>query len=205
MPPVEKDGLTRENEWVPAKDPVHFDKPELVGVGLCSEFARALVGGDPELSIGLIPCAMGGSSIGEWQPGEELYTNAVSRAREAMGGGKLAGILWHQGEADATPELAPKYGERFSAMLARLREDLGAEGAPAIIGELGRFLTSPSAVELNMVLNRLPETVPCCAVVSSEGLVDNGDHLHFDASSLRSFGRRYAEAFTIMSRRVALE
>lgn len=38
--------LTKENEWVLAKDPVHFDKTEIAGVGLCSEFARTLIQSD---------------------------------------------------------------------------------------------------------------------------------------------------------------
>src|SRR5262245_28651856 len=32
---------TEDKRWVPAVDPLHFDKPELIGVGLGSSFARA--------------------------------------------------------------------------------------------------------------------------------------------------------------------
>ena len=81
-------------EWVPAKDPVHFDKPKMAGVGLCSSFARQVADRYPDARIGLIPCAMGGSALAEWMPGKKLYTNAVARTRAALnGGGRLAGIL----------------------------------------------------------------------------------------------------------------
>src|SRR6056297_770960 len=32
----------REQEWVPAVDPLHFDKPKIVGVGLGRTFANVL-------------------------------------------------------------------------------------------------------------------------------------------------------------------
>ena len=41
----------------------------------------------------------------------------------------------------------------------------------------------------------LAAAVPRCAWVSSEGLNHRGDQLHFDSPSLRTLGRRYAEAF----------
>jgi hypothetical protein len=130
--------LTRELSWTLARDPVHFDKP-IAGVGLCSEFARALVKSDPGIVVGLIPCAVGGTSLDQWKPGGELYVGAVARAREAMKRGKLAGILWHQGEADNTHDKVVTYADRFASMIARLRADLGAENVPLVIGELGRF------------------------------------------------------------------
>lgn len=184
--------LTRDNAWVPAVDPVHFDKPELAGVGLASTFARVL-DDDPQVVIGLVPAAFGGTSLDEWRPGGELYTTAVARARTAMQRGTLAGILWHQGEADSSPEKAATYAERFANFISQLRSDLGAPDVPVVVGELGRY--RPRHAVLNEVLAQLPARVPRCAFVSSEGLVDKGDNLHFDTPSLHEFGRRYARAW----------
>ena len=55
--------------WVPAVDPLHWDKPAIVGVGPGRSFARALAARDPTLTIGLIPAAVGGSPISSWEPG----------------------------------------------------------------------------------------------------------------------------------------
>ena len=54
--------LDKANAWVPAKDPAHFDKPTIAGVGLCSEFARRAAADAPQAKIGLIPCAVGGTT-----------------------------------------------------------------------------------------------------------------------------------------------
>lgn len=48
--------LTKDLKWVPAKDPLHFDKP-IAGVGPGSEFARGILKANPDATIGLIPSA----------------------------------------------------------------------------------------------------------------------------------------------------
>jgi Carbohydrate esterase, sialic acid-specific acetylesterase len=184
--------FTKDRQWVPAKDPVHFDKP-VAGVGLCSEFARQIVSANPKTTVGLIPCAMGGSSLDEWKPGGELYSNAVARTRSAMKNGTLAGILWHQGEADSAHDKVAAYPKKFAAMIGQLRKDLSVENMPVIVGELGRFLAA--GAEFNAALPEVVRRVPRCACVTSEGLSDRGDHLHFDSASQRILGRRYAAAF----------
>lgn len=185
--------LDKDSKWVPAKDPVHFDKPKIAGVGLCSQFAREVLKSEPDSTIGLIPCAVGGTSLKQWSPGGELYKNAVERTRLAMKSGSLAGILWHQGEADSTVSLSASYPERFAAMIGSLRKELGAERIPLLVGELGTY--RPEYVRLNESLAQVPSKVPFCALVSSAGLTSNPDNIHFNAESLRAFGSRYAEAY----------
>jgi len=187
--------LTKGLEWTLARDPVHFDKP-IAGVGLSSEFARTLAGSDPTIVIGLVPCAVGGTSLDQWKPDGLLYNDAVARAREAMKRGTLSGILWHQGESDAAHDKVVTYGDRFVSMIARLRSDLGAENVPLVIGEIGRF--EPRHAEFNAIIPGLAARVPLCAYASSEGLRDKGDHLHFDTASLYLLGRRYAAAYAVL-------
>lgn len=191
--------LNKELAWAPAIDPLHWDKPERIGVGLASTFARVIADAKPEAKIGLIPAAFGGTSLDQWAIGGELYTNAVARAREAMKHGKLAGILWHQGESDAAADKLATYPERFVKMIAQLRADLGANEVPLVIGEIGRF--HASGKEVNAVLTKLPARVPVCGCVSAEGLGDQGDKVHFDTPAYREFGRRYAQAWTALSKR----
>jgi hypothetical protein len=185
--------LTKELHWLPAIDPLHYDKPDVVGVGPGLGFAKVVADSDPAMTIGLIPAAVGGTSLDQWKPGGELYANAVARTREAMKRGRLAGILWHQGESDIAPELTATYAERFQAMIAQLRADLDARDVPVLVGELGRF--RPANAAMNLVLAKLPGQVPLCAFVTSVALIDKGDKLHFDAPGQREFGRRYALAW----------
>ena len=44
----------------------------------------------------------------------------------------------------------------------------------------------------------IPLQVPHTAFVSSSGLKPKSDNVHFDAPSLREFGRRYAHAFLML-------
>jgi hypothetical protein len=190
--------LTKGLSWTLASDPVHFDKP-IAGVGLCSEFARVLVRSDPKIVVGLIPCAVGGTSLDEWRPGGALYVNAVGRAREAMKRGTLSGILWHQGEADIAHQRVTTYGDRFASMIAHLRADLGAGNVPLVIGEIGHFRSENA--EFNANLPSVARRVPLCSCVTTENLKDRGDGLHFDTPSLYILGQRYAAAYAALAAR----
>jgi hypothetical protein len=184
--------LNKELTWAPAVDPLHWDKPT-AGVGLGRTFGRVVAEKYPGAQIGLIPAAFGGTSLDQWTPGGELYTNALERARRALKDGKLTAILWHQGESEKTPQDVATYTVRFRVMITQLRRELGAENLPLIVGELGEF--RPENAAMNAVLAKLPEQIPNCVFVSAAGLVDRGDKLHFDSASFREFGRRYAKAY----------
>src|SRR5690349_7266005 len=61
--------LNKELQWVPAIDPVHFDSPSRVGVGIARTFGRVLAEANPSATIGLIPAAVGATSLDQWKPG----------------------------------------------------------------------------------------------------------------------------------------
>lgn len=187
--------LDKNNNWVVAKDPLHFDKP-YAGVGPGLSFAHAMLEGNKNIQIGLIPCAWGGSPIKVWSPGAKYFENfpydeAITRAKIAMQKGQLKGILWHQGESDNDASKAEVYLGKLKALIANLRRDLNMPNLPFVVGEIGRFNKEDY---INKIVNTLPEEVENTAVVSSEGLVDKGDQLHFDSPSARELGKRYAEA-----------
>jgi hypothetical protein len=153
-------------------------------------------------TIGLIPCAVGGTPLERWMKGGDLYEQALKRARLAMKNGVLKGILWHQGEADSgSEENARSYAKRLAQMIQDLRADLGAGDVPFVAGKLGEYLSttnkdgSPSYWPLvNQQIDSVPAKVPHTAVVESSGLKNKGDGVHFDTPSLREFGERYAKA-----------
>lgn len=183
--------LTKDLQWVPAKDPLHFDKPA-AGVGLGSEFAREILKAAPNATVGLIPCAVGGTSLDQWKVGGPLYNSAVTRTKEAMKQGQLAGILWHQGESDSgNPANVASYADRLSVMVAQLRKDLQADKVPVVLGELiHEFKTNDS---VNVALAAASKKIPLCTLVSSEGLGNKA--LHFNSPDLRKFGQRYATEY----------
>jgi hypothetical protein len=194
--------LDRTDRWLPASDPIHFDKP-IVGVGPGLTFGKVIAEHTPSARIGLIPCAVGGSPISTWQPGgyweqtgSHPYDDAIARTHLAQRNGLLKGILWHQGESDSNEHDAERYLGRLEALIARLRSALHAPGAPFVAGTLGDFVLvrNPWAQVVNDALLDLPRRVERTACVKAEGLEHKGDDLHFDAASARELGRRYAEA-----------
>lgn len=189
--------LDKNNRWVPATPPLHFDKP-IAGLGIGDGFGRKMAAADKSVTIGLIPCAVGGTPLRRWVPGGDLYRKAIVRARIAMKQGTLKGILWHQGESDCREETGAKsYGARLASMIAGFRKELGAPKVPVAVGELGQFLSEkryPHYKTINKTFNELPGNVANTACVDSDGLKPKRDNVHFDAPSLITFGERYAEA-----------
>lgn len=189
----------RNGEWRSATEPLHYDK-ESAGVGLAMSFAEALLERNPESAIGFVPCAVGSTPIARWMPGADLYRHAVEQAGAARQGGSIKGLLWHQGEHDSIEAgTARDYGRHFERMIRALREELNEPALPVVVGGLGNFLAArpdfPYSHIVDTNLRKLPRTVSHCGFASSEGLGDKGDSLHFDARSLREFGRRYADVY----------
>lgn len=189
-------------QWVPATDPVHFDKPAIAGVGPAISFAEAMLAADTSIQIGLIPAAWGGSPIRVWEPGTTYlnahpYDDAIRRANIARQKGVLKGMLWHQGESDNDSARSIIYLDKLTELIKRLRRDLKEETLPFIAGELGYFNKSDL---INPRLGRLPAVVPFTFVVSAKGLNDKGDQLHFSTAAARELGKRYAAAMLFLQK-----
>jgi Carbohydrate esterase, sialic acid-specific acetylesterase len=195
--------LNKANQWVPATEPMHFDKPAVVGVGPGLAFGKLMAEQNPNSFIGLIPTAVGGSAIDAWTPGgyhEQTknypYDEAIKRVQLAQRAGTLHGILWHQGESDSKPELAAGYEAKLTELIGRFRQVFGSPDAPVVVGTLGDFylLKNPAATQINAILSNLPKHVSRVGCADASGLTDGGDATHFNAESARELGRRYANA-----------
>ncbi|KAG0472750.1 hypothetical protein HPP92_014607 [Vanilla planifolia] len=116
--------------WQMAHEPLHadIDFKKTCGVGPGMPFAHSVVAASTEaVPLGLVPCAVGGTSIREWARGTSLYKNLVHRARvaAASAGGRVAAMLWYQGESDTVSEKdAEAYGHRMETLISHLRADL---------------------------------------------------------------------------------
>jgi hypothetical protein len=203
--------LDAAGRWVPAVDPLHWDKPS-AGTGLARSFAVEYLRAFPGVTLGFIPAACGGSPISTWQPGQYFdqtqshpYDDALARTRNALKHGTLQGILWHQGESDRSPELSERYEVALTALVARLRRDLDSPRVPFLIGQLGQFAGAgpwdESARRVDLAQRNVAAHVPFAAFVPSDGLTSKPDNLHFDARSLREFGKRYAAVFADLAKR----
>ncbi len=194
--------VLRNGRWFNAYRPVNPDRAT-AGVCLAESFAVEYAKAHEGAEVGIIPCADGGTSLSQWQRGGLLFDNAVNMARLAIRTSNLVAILWHQGEADCGESKNAHYLERLSATMSSLREALGAEDIPLIVGGLGDFLKdreeSPSLKsypKINEQLLQFAATTHRTAYASAEGLLSNPDNLHFCAEALLEFGRRYYAAFS---------
>ena len=196
--------LNRQGDWEIAKNPLHFDIPS-AGVGPGLAFAREMLADaeSADIVIGLIPCAAGGSGIDMWKTGmfweptkSYPYENALIRTKLALKEGTLKGILWHQGEADCSPEKTAVYKAKLETLVAALRKEFREPAVPFIVGEIPNFRIKGN--ELNKVFHEAKRDILRYDVVSGEGFTALPDSVHIDARSQREFGKRYAEKMKLM-------
>lgn len=213
LPPLEPSHVFawRDGRWEPAREPVVRDRP-FSGEGMGTSFGQAVAAATGE-DVGLIPCSLGGSPLDAWQPGQELFETALAQSLAALAAeARIAGVLWHQGEADSEDvELAHTYFKRFAPMMAefeaRLRDGAKqqdrvqavAQPLPVVVGELGDYLDGFASSKYHRVINaQLHEYAagaPARACVTARDLPHKGDHLHFSARAQRMLGLRYADAW----------
>ena len=195
--------MMRGDEWVAMKEPLH-EQTTKATVGLGASFAKAFVE-TFDCELGLIPVAVGGSSVLQWKPNytgdkEHLYAKAIEMAKKAQETSEICAILWHQGETNRN---STTYAQHLKEVLDPMIEELGLDRDQIVIitGELGAW--EGKEVELvNSALAAIDAEgyFPCYAVASQEGLTNvekerSGSDSHFDSPSLRVFGYRYFEAF----------
>lgn len=180
-------------------DAISADRAAGIGPGLI--FARAMrkANGRPIL---LVPCAKGGSSIRQWTPGggrDTLYGSCLARIRET--GGKLRGVLWYQGETDAhAADTAGRWSASFTALVARLRADLGQPRLPVVAVQLADKPRIEDGTDkfpgwrvVQQSQAALPGAINCLATVEAKGQPLAPDDLHLTTAAQRVVGVRLAE------------
>lgn len=174
------------------------------GAGLGLTFAKTLVE-RAGVDIDLVPCAHGGTSMTDWDPGRRdeggasLYGAMLRRVREALASGgttRLAGVLWYQGESDASAEAAPLYTERMEHLVSAFREDLRAPELPFYLVQLGTFANpdttnEPSWGDVREQQRLLPERIEGTRMVPAVDL-ELDDLIHIGTQGHRRLGRRLA-------------
>jgi len=194
--------IDKSMKWIYAKEPLHFYEPSLTGLDCGMSFAKKLLDSIPEgVSIAIIPCAVGGSSIEQWINNETyrevtLLDNFKEKVDFAKDYGKIKGIIWHQGESNAKSELIPKYSQRLDSLFNSFRIFVENDTLPIIIGELGSY-TEPIEKQMkwnsiNTIIHNIALTDKNLSIVETGDLNHKGDKVHFDSESQRILGERFA-------------
>lgn len=168
------------------------------GAGLGLPFAVEMVKrtGRP---VGLIASAHGGTSMTEWDPslkdkgGESLYGSMYKQVQSA--GGKVRGVLWYQGESDASKDPQPLYKERMRKLVESFRKDFGDANLPFYYVQIGRFiLENPDATYWNKLQNDQLELEKELAPGGMVPVIDLAldDLIHAGTEGLKILGYRLA-------------
>lgn len=189
-------------------DKVSEDAGARLGPGL--SFALTLAKKRPDMAIGLVPCAKSDTDISQWQRSHRdstLYGSCLKRIRAASLEGRVAGILFFQGEADAyDPARAPErdllpeaYAERFSAVVKGFRDDLSSPGLPVVFAQIGTNRL-PALFSQWETIRRQQRAVdlPCTAMIATDDL-SLGDAVHFTTEAYRTIGERFAAAYVTVA------
>jgi hypothetical protein len=204
VPPIynERIQMLRNGRWQMMTEPINYDRP-VSGISLAGSFADAWCRQNQGDTIGLIPCAEGGSTLDEWAVNQSLFRHAITDAKFAMQNSELTGILWHQGESDSMNGNYKVYYKKLLSIIEALRKELNAPDIPLIIGGLGDFLGKEGFGKhcteydlINQELQKFAFEQDSCYFVTATGLTSNPDGIHIDAISQRKYGLRYFEAFS---------
>lgn len=148
--------------------------------------------------VGLIPCAHGGTSMDQWSPnlkdrgGESLYGAMLRRIR--LAGGRVRGVLWYQGESDASEKAAPLFEEKFRRFIQQLRQDTGLPTLPFYYVQIGRHVANAPAAFWDMVQDaqlRVESQLPNIWMTTCVDC-ELDDGIHVGTDDLRLLGLRLA-------------
>jgi sialate O-acetylesterase len=173
-------------------------KTRLKGAGLGLPFAKEILR-RTGVPVGLVAAAHGGASMLQWDPagrdrgGETLYGSLYRQVLDA--GGRVAGVLWYQGESDANAEGVPRFAERLRGLIAALRRDLASPELPFLMVQIGRYVASQPSAPWNAIQElqrRAAAEIPGTGLAASVDLPLD-DPIHVGTSGLKRLGVRLAK------------
>ncbi len=187
---------------IPAKEPLHFYEPGMKGTGCGLAFGKTLLKYIPgDVTILLIPTAVGGSSINQWirnstHRGVPLLSNFREKVEIGKRYGEVKAILWHQGESDANAEGIKSRQEKLGTLFTQFRKAVGNPTLPILMGELGSYSKEKELwLQMNEQIRAYSSADKYTSVIKTSDLKNKGDFLHFDSKSQREMGARFAKEY----------
>jgi hypothetical protein len=182
------------------------------GLSPADYFGRTLVANLPkDVTVGVINVAIGGCKIELFMQDSlqsyvskapswmvpmikeydgNPYQRLVEMARLAQKDGVIKGVLLHQGESNTGDTTWPgKVKVVYDNLLKDLH--LKTNAVPLLAGETVNADQGGACASMNKIIATLPATIPKSYVISSAGLPQRGDKLHFTAAGYRELGKRY--------------
>jgi hypothetical protein len=202
-------GRTKGN-WYPAVPPLCRCH---TGLTPADYFGRTMVANLPgNIRVGVINVSIGGCKIELFDKDNCLayistapdwlknmakeydgnpYARLVEMAKLAQKDGVIKGFLIHQGESNTNDTLWPG---KVKGVYDNLVKDLNLypKSVPLLAGEVVNADQDGICASMNLIIAKLPQTIPNSYVIPSKGCTDAADNLHFNADGYRKLGKRYA-------------
>jgi hypothetical protein len=191
--------LWRDGAWEQAKDPLGPASEPDRGVGPGMTFGIEVLSHEPSgTTVGLIMCARGETSIGNWGPGAHIYNQCKQAARRA--GGQIAGVVFLQGEHEAgSPNGGAVWAKGFEKSEQAFERDFGP--TPFVLGQIGSLdpLRAPFQQQVRDAQAASAAAHPEITLVTTTDLPVDG--VHFTLSAEKTLGTRFGEAWYTLSQR----
>lgn len=204
------------DQWYTAFPPLHDCSAGLEGICPGDWFGKTMIDSvRSDISVGLVPCALSGMALNVFLKGssatstvgppavrgKNAYAWMLARCKLAQQKGVIKGMLLHQGESGTGTSQA--WDAMAMQIFNDLKTDLGLDSKTVlVVGQLRSDSKSPSQnnTSLNTLIAGMPAKYPKVGLASSQGLSGNGkDVWHFNPTSMREIGRRYAKALLALS------
>lgn len=196
--------LNAKLEWVEAREPLHhdIDSGKVCGLGPGLVFAasvlRQLNGAEESApSMGLVPCAIGGTQIKEWEKGSKLYEQMIHRAKySTASSGTIKALLWYQGESDTySSQNVKEFPDRLTSLFMNIRRDLQNDELPIIqVGITAKDHPHPEFLE-EVRRAQMAVNLPGVYYVDANGLPLLEDNIHLNTHSQVQLGKWLADAY----------
>ncbi|MCF8049138.1 MAG: sialate O-acetylesterase [Desulfarculaceae bacterium] len=203
--------FTNADVWAEATEPLDDPRGQkdacsldlAPGVGPGASFAQHLTELLPMVHVGLIPCARGRVTMDEWAPNTRpntLYGSSLRRARLAKDKGRVTGVLFYQGESDAYSRRAVEaWPQRFAALVAAWRRDLGDAKLPVVFCQVGNLAPSWRGAPAFRYWDLLKKKqagvrLPGVRMVVTDDLSLKADGIHLTTAAQIFLGRRLGQA-----------
>lgn len=202
--PEPKVKMWKYHMWQTASEPANIVDPGPIGYGPSTSFGKEMVRLHPSMTVGVVNCARGSTTMAEWLPTASptlpvtgLYQRCLSELGEALQTDpttSLAGILVMQGESDAY-ECDGNWPVEFRQLIDFLRTDLPV--VPIVFGQLGPMPNSSCGGQVGYQQFRdLQATInfPGVRMIQTIDLPTIPEGVHFNTQGQQILGQRFAEA-----------
>lgn len=114
-----------------------------------------------------------------------------------------AGVLWMQGESDATGTLqvAKDYGENLTELMTAIRDAFDAPDMPIVIGRITDWEVWTHGEVVRAQQADFAARDPKAALVTSTDTYGNSDKWHYDTAGYLDLGVKFADAIVHLHRK----